>query len=84
MGKLCSVSSRVEDVILALMEKPYSRVELRDRLGLGAQTVKNIVEWLRDEGLIVEKLEGKKIRLYLTEKGRRLAELIKEIDKLIS
>ena len=84
MGKLCNVSSKVEEVILALMEKPYSRVELRDRLGLGAQTVKTIVDWLRDHGFVEERLEGRKVRLYLTEKGKKLAELVKQLDELIT
>ncbi len=83
MGKLCSVSSKVEEVILALYEYPYSRVELRDKLKLGAQTVKDIVDWLRDNGLIEERLDGRKVRLHLTEKGKKLAELVKQIEELL-
>ncbi|WFO75596.1 hypothetical protein J4526_01535 [Desulfurococcaceae archaeon MEX13E-LK6-19] len=84
MGKLCSVSSKIEEVLLALYEKPLSRVELRDKLGLGAQTVTNIAKWLVEKGLVNEVVEGRKVKLVLTEKGKKLAEYVKAIEELIT
>ena len=84
MGKLCSASSKVEEVIIALYREPLSRLQLREKLGLGAQTVTNISRWLINNGLVEEKIEGRYVKLVLTEKGKKLAELVMEIEKLIS
>ena len=84
MGKLCSVSSKVEEVLITLYKEPLSRAQLREKLGFGAQTITNITRWLLKNGLVEEKIEGRYLKLVLTDRGRKLAELVMEIEKLIA
>jgi len=81
---LCRVSRKVEDVILALDEKPLTRRELQLILGLGGGTTKQIVDWLLEKGLVEEKIVSRyRVELILTEKGKKLAYLVKEINKIV-
>ena len=81
---LCKVSKKVEDVILAIDEKPLQRREIQLILGLGGGTTKRIVDWLVEKGLAEEvPVSRYRVEVRLTEKGRRLAQLIKEIQKII-
>lgn len=81
---LCRVSKRVEEVILALDEKPRTRLELQAELEIGTGTVKKIVDWLIDKGLAEEKPVSRyKAEIRLTERGKHLANLIKEMHKII-
>ncbi len=81
---LCRVSKRVEDVILALDERPRTRLELQAELEIGTGTVKKIVDWLIERGLAEEKPVSRyKVEIKLTERGRQLARLVKEIQELV-
>lgn len=81
---LCKVSKRVEEVVLALSEKPMTRIELMAQLQLGGGTVKKIVDWLIENGLAEEvPVSRYRVEVRLTEKGRRLAELVREIQMLL-
>ena len=81
---LCKVSKKVEDVLLALYEKPLTRREIQLILGLGGGTTKQIVDWLLEKGLAEEKIVSRyRVELVLTEKGRRLAQLVKEISRIV-
>ena len=81
---LCRVSKRVEEVILALDRESMTRLELMAKLGVGGGTVKKIVDWLLENGLAEEvPVSRYRVEVRLTEKGRRLAALIREIQSLL-
>ncbi len=81
---LCRVSKKVEDVLLALYEKPLTRREIQLILGLGGGTTKKIVDWLVEKGLAEEvPVSRYRVEVRLTEKGRRLAGLIREIKEIV-
>ena len=81
---LCSVSKKVEDVILVLDKKPLMRIEIQYETRIGGGTVKKIVDWLIQEGFAEEiPVSRYRVEVKLTEKGKKLAQLIKEIHKLL-
>lgn len=81
---LCKVSKRVEEVILALDEKPRTRLELQAELEIGSGTIKKIVDWLVDKGLAEEvPVSRYKVEIRLTDKGKRLSSLVREIREII-
>ena len=87
LGKLC-VSKKIEDVLLVLLNHPEGlmRSEIRDVAKIGAQTQKDLVKFLLDKGLAEEVYDNKRDRVVirLTEKGRKIAELVKQINELLN
>jgi DNA-binding MarR family transcriptional regulator len=84
VGRLCTVSRKVEDVVLALAEREMTRKELLAAADVGQGTLIKIVDWLLKRGFAVEvPVSRYKVVLRLTEKGRRLAALVREIEELV-
>ena len=82
---LC-VSDCAEDVILILYKKgPMTRSQIRTELGIGAQTQKDLVNWLLSTGLAREKEPGRYgTPIELTERGKQVAELVEKIREIIA
>lgn len=81
---ICSVSRKIEPVLLALAEKPMTRKEIEFKLGLGSGTVHKIVHWLLDKGLAEEVAVSRyRVEVRLTERGRKLAELVRAVEELV-
>ncbi|MCE4608817.1 MAG: hypothetical protein F7C36_00335 [Desulfurococcales archaeon] len=81
---ICKVSKKIEDVIIALDEKPMRRMDIAYRLGIGGGTVKKIVDWMLENNLAEEVPVSRfNVEVRLTEKGKKLAKLVKEIQKLL-
>jgi len=84
MRKLCTISRRVEDVILALDEEPRSRLRLMADLEIGAGTLDKILKNLEKAGILEEVPVSRARNEYrLTEKGKELARLIRRIHELL-
>ena len=82
---ICHVSKKVEQVILAIAkEGEIQRKEIAYKYGIAGGTVSKIVNWLLERGLAEEvPVSRYKVVVRLTDKGRRLAELVKEIEELV-
>ena len=77
--------SRAIDILIALYEKPMSVRELISKVGGSATTIEQRLRELKDVGLIEEKASKSfpfKRELRLTEKGRKLAEMLNEAERI--
>lgn len=81
---ICEVSKKIDRVILALAEKPMTRKEVAFTAGVAGGTVKKVVDWLLSNNLAREKVKSRyEVDIELTEKGKKLAELIRQINELV-
>jgi DNA-binding HxlR family transcriptional regulator len=74
-------------ILLALSEQPeVYRGQLYSTLSTGSKTVADKINKLKKLGLVSERVEGKKpIRryLFLTERGKRIAEALMALERMI-
>ena len=81
---ICEVSKKIECIILALDEGPATRTEIAMKAGVAGGVVGRVVNWLLEKGLAEEKPVSRyRVEVRLTEKGRRLAGLIREIKEIV-
>lgn len=81
---ICEISKKIECIILALDEGPATRTEIAMKAGVAGGVVGRVVNWLLEKGLAEEKPVSRyRVEVRLTEKGRRLAQLIREIQEII-
>ncbi len=75
---------RSKDIMLALAEKDEWYIyELALKVASTYAHIFNIVKKLQQLGLVETVKKGRKRFIKLTDKGKKLAQLIKEIDELI-
>lgn len=73
-------------VLVALLDGDTPIMDLPKKAGLGGGAVYNAVRWLNDRGLVVEQKEGsfpRRRMIKQTEKGREVANLLKQADKIL-
>ncbi|MEB3861487.1 MAG: hypothetical protein GSR84_04615 [Desulfurococcales archaeon] len=81
---ICEISKKIECVILALDEGPATRTEIAMKAGVAGGVVGRVVNWLLERGLAEEKPVSRyRVEVRLTERGKHLANLIKEIQEII-
>ena len=81
---ICEVSKKIECIILALDEGPATRTEIAMKAGVAGGVVGRVVNWLLEKGLAEEKPVSRyRVEVRLTEGGKHLAKLVKEIREII-
>ena len=82
MFRLCT-REKIEDVILALYKEPLNTNDLQTRGIVGGSTASRIVKRLKELGLVEPVIIDGSPKYKLTEKGRKIAELLMQIYKII-
>ena len=80
--RLCA-REKIEDVLLALYKEPLNTNDLQMRGIVGGSTASRLLKRLKELGLVEPVLVNGSPKYKLTEKGRRVAELIMEIHKIV-
>ncbi|MEM3390548.1 MAG: winged helix-turn-helix domain-containing protein [Nitrososphaerota archaeon] len=74
-------------ILILLLKEAYPVSEIIYKVGASQQAVYNALRKLKDAGLIQEELEKEFPRrrlISLTDKGRKVAEKLEEIERLLS
>jgi len=80
--RLCS-REKIEDVLLALMKEPLNTNDLQARGIVGGSTASRILKRLAEHGLVEQVLVDGRPKYKLTEKGQKVAELLKKIHEIV-
>lgn len=87
MAKMNDLINGNRKVLLALLKYGESTIsELKERAGMSLTGIYNSIRKLLDVGLIEEVRESKfpfRRMIRLTEKGRKIASLLEQLDSLI-
>ena len=69
-------------LLIALLEKPYYVSELARRANVTFVYANNMCNLLKKKGLVKFDKKRKMKYVYLTEKGKKIAECLKKIDEV--
>jgi len=82
--KLEDITEKGFKILLFLLKVKGAKIkDFYDKLHLGRETVYRCLRYLDKYGLIDEKRRGNVRFIFLTEKGRRVALLLKEIEEIL-
>ena len=82
MFRLCT-REKIEDVILALYKEPMNTNDLQTRGIVGGSTASRIVKRLKELGLVEPVIINGSPKYRLTEKGRKVAELLMQMYQVV-
>ncbi len=82
MFRLCT-REKIEDVILALYKEPMNTNDLQTRGIVGGSTASRIMKRLKELGLVEPVIINGSPKYRLTEKGRKVAELLMQMYQVV-
>jgi len=80
--RLCT-REKIEDVILALYKEPMNTNDLQTRGIVGGSTASRIMKRLKELGLVEPVIINGSPKYRLTEKGRKVAELLMQMYQVV-
>lgn len=82
MGKLCPGQTKIEEILIELLKEPLNTNDLKAK-GYSGSAITTAVRWLKAYKLAETRIIEGVPKIVLNEKGRKIAELVKQIHEIL-